>query len=155
MDTKDVVKKMTIMVIVILAFLAIFYGIAEIINKNTKKETNNTNEENYEPTIDYDTILVQNIFNQQRNSYYVYAKLDTDTNISKYNEKVTNYKNTENALKVYTIDLSSAFNKTYLKEESDFNSNPPIFKGSTILKIEEKQIKEIYELDDINNAFEV
>lgn len=153
MDTKDVIKKMTIIVVLLLAFLAIFYGIAEIINKNQKQETN-VEEEDYEPTIDYDTILVQNIFNQSNDIYYVYAKLGTDKNISKYNAKIDEYKMKENAIRVYTIDLDSAFNKNYVKEDSDFTLNPPVFKGTTILKIENKQIKEKYELDEIESSFD-
>lgn len=153
MDTKDVIKKMTIIVVLLLAFLAIFYGIAELINKNQKQEKN-VEEEDYEPTIDYDTILVQNIFNQSNDIYYVYAKLGTDKNISKYNAKIDEYKMKENAIRVYTIDLDSAFNKNYVKEESDFTLNPPVFKGTTILKIENKQIKEKYELDEIESSFD-
>lgn len=153
MDTKDVIKKMTIIVVLLLAFLAIFYGIAELINKNQKQEKN-VEEEDYEPTIDYDTILVQNIFNQSNDIYYVYAKLGTDKNISKYNAKIDEYKMKENAIRVYTIDLDSAFNKNYVKEASDFTLNPPVFKGTTILKIENKQIKEKYELDEIESSFD-
>ena len=51
----------------------------------------------------------------------------------------------ENNLKIYTIDLSSAFNKKYIGESSNFELEYPIFSESTLLKIENKTIVQIYE----------
>jgi uncharacterized protein YktA (UPF0223 family) len=58
---------------------------------------------------------------------------------------ISTYSELKNSLKVYTVDLSDAFNKKYVSDESNFNDEYPIFKETTILKIENKKITETYE----------
>lgn len=152
MDTKETIRKMSLILLIILIILVVFYFLTSLIqNKKVNKEIENNEESNV--TIDYETILVQNIF-KQGSSYYVYAKMSSDKNIATYNEDVDSYKQTENALKVYTIDLDSAFNKEYVSDISDFTKDLPVFKCTTILKIDNGKISEVYELDDINKAFD-
>ena len=145
MEDKYSIKQMIIFIIVILIILGIFYGITLLVTKNKNNDTNTEIETNEEATIDYDTILVQNIFKQSSSSYYVFAYIDDDENLSTYNNDIVSYKNNENALNVYYVELSSAFNKNYVSEESNFESEYPIFKETTFLKIENNKISEVYE----------
>ena len=151
MEDKYSIKQMILFIIIIVAILGIFYGITVLVTEKKNNKTTDTTEDiTEEATIDYDTILVQNIFNQTGDSYYVLASFDDDENVTDYNSSIATYKEKENALKVYNIDLSSAFNKTYVAEESNFEGEYPIFKETTLLKIENKVVTEHYEgKDDI------
>jgi len=148
-------KQLLIIMFIIIAILLVFYGITIIVTEKqvTKNENNDITEE---ATIDYDTILVQDLYNQNEDSYYVLASLIDDTNVLSYQSSISDYEIKENALKVYEIDLSSAFNKKYLDEESNFEGKYPVFKETTLLKIENKAIKDVYEgNEDINTILEL
>lgn len=145
MEDKYNIKQLIIFVVVILLVLGIFYGITLLVTKNKSNETNTNNETNDEAVIDYDTILVQNIFKQSSDSYYVLAYTEDDENLSDYNNDIASYKNKEDALKVYYVEISSAFNKSYVADESDFTGDYPIFKETTLLKVENGKIVQTYE----------
>jgi hypothetical protein len=136
------IKKLSLYILIIMAVLLVFYGITVIVTNNQS-----TNEENSEQTtvIDYEKILVKNIYTQKEETYYVFASMPDDTNLSSYESSISTYSELKNSLKVYTVDLSDAFNKKYVSDESNFNDEYPIFKETTILKIENKKITETYE----------
>ena len=142
MEDKYNVKQMIIFILIIVITLGIFYGITLLVTKNKKTTTDDTTQKTSEEdiSIDYDTILVQNIFNQNEESYYVLAAFNNDENMSTYNNKIEK----ENSLKVYEIDLESAFNKNYVSNTSNFESEYPIFSETTFLKIENGKITETY-----------
>ena len=154
MEDKYNIKQLIIFIIIILIILGIFYGITVLVTNNKKEssttDTTETSEEDV--TIDYDTILVQNIYSQNEDSYYVLASFEDDSKVTNYNNSVSQYSETDNALKVYNIDLSSAFNKNYVADESNFESEYPIFSETTLLKIENKKIVETYVGDEITTA---
>ena len=71
MEDKYNVKQMIIFILVIVITLGIFYGITLLVTKNKKTTTDDTTQKTSEEdiSIDYDTILAQNIFNQNQESY--------------------------------------------------------------------------------------
>ena len=146
MEDKYNIKQMIIFILIIVITLGIFYGITILVTKNKKTTTDDTTQKTSEEdiSIDYDTILVQNIFNQSQESYYVLASFNDDENLSTYTDSIQTYKDKENSLKVYEIDLDSAFNKNYVSNTSDFESEYPIFSETTFLKIENGKITETY-----------
>lgn len=147
-------KQLLIIMFIIVSVLLIFYGITIVAIENRKTE--NENNINEEVIIDYETILVKDIYNQNDSSYYVLATLIDDTNVLSYQSSIKDYKLKEKSLNVYEIDLSSAFNKKYLSEESNFEGKFPIFKETTLLKIENKKIVDIYEgKEDIDSILQI
>lgn len=143
-------KKMIITLFIVLAIIAIFYGITILITKNKKEEAKN---ETYDTVIQYKDILVGELYNQREDDYYVLA-YNSDEESQNYISSLTSYSDLELAIKTYTIDLTTAFNKKYVASESDFNNSYPIFSGPTLLRITNKQITEIYEDDDIATQIE-
>lgn len=135
-------KKMTLFILIVVIVFVAFYGLTILITKDKKEVI----EEDYsEAVIQYDTILVGEIYNQKETEYYILVEMPGDENVSSYESKISEYTSKENNLKIYTIDLSSAFNKKYIGESSNFELEYPIFSESTLLKIENKTIVQIYE----------
>ena len=146
MEDKYNIKQMIIFILIIVITLGIFYGITILVTKNKKTTTDDApSTTNEDVSIDYDTILAQNIFDQSEDSYYVLASFNDDENLSTYKDSIDKYKAKENSLKVYEIDLDSAFNKNYVSDVSNFKSEYPIFSETTLLKIENGKITETYE----------
>ena len=143
-------KKVSIICLIIFIIIVLFYGLTNLIidKKNNKEEVK---PENY-TTIQYDEIIVGNIFKQKENEYYVLALIAKDENKSKYESSLQTYNSNENSIKTYTIDLDSGFNKKYVSDSSNFEGNLPIFSQSTLLKISDSQIVEIYEGEDITSV---
>ena len=139
------IKKATIMALIIMIIIVAFYFITILVLDRKKAKE----QENIYTAIQYDEIIVGNIYNQKEDEYYVLATMKSDSNAPSYVTNLENYAKTENALKTYTINLDSGFNKKYVAEESDFTSKYPIFSTSTLVKVSNKEIKETYEGKEI------
>lgn len=147
-STKQIIISLFIVVAVILAF----YGITVVLTNNKEKETSVPNDSN-EAVIQYDEIIVGEIFNQSESEYYVLAYND-NSNSQEYISNLNTYSELEGATKSYEIDLTNAFNKKYVSSESDFEGQFPIFSETTLVKIVNKQIVETYTGTDINTQIE-
>lgn len=147
------IKKAIIFVIVILIIFGAFYGITILLTEKKSEKENEINDEPY-VAIQYEEIIVGNIFKQNENEYYVLATTSKDSNATTYNSSLKEYAAADKAIKSYTIDLDSGFNKKYVAEESNFNLEFPVFRTSTLLKIVDKQIVETYEGENITKALE-
>lgn len=132
--------------VILVLIIAIFYGLTIIITKNKKQELENEVPSNTK--IQYEEILIGNIYNQKETEYYVLVELESDyltlsSSVNSYNKK-------DDALKLYVSNLNDGFNKKYLGEKSDFTKEYPTFSKSTLLKISNKKIVEYTEgTDDI------
>lgn len=131
-------------VLIILSVIAIFFFITKIVN-NIKKD----NEELITSgEIQYDQILVSNILNQSSSEYYVLIYDKSELYFNAYNTYLNIYKAKENALPVYTANLSSGFNKSYYAEESNVlvsNINDLKVKGSTLVRVQNGTVVSAYE----------
>ena len=143
-------KKMIIMAIIILIVIIAFYFITVLV---LDKKKTKSSESTY-TAIQYDEIIVGNMYKQNETEYYILATTKSDDKASSYMTNYQNYSKKEDSIKTYTIDLDSGFNKKYLSSESDFTKEYPTFKTSTLLKITDKQITDIYEGEEINTFLE-
>lgn len=128
-----------IIIIVLVAF--VFYGLTILITKNKKNSNQDTTNSN--TNIQYNEILIGNIYDQKEEEYYVLVELSSD--YLTLNSIITNYNSKTDKLKLYTSDLNNGFNKKYLGEKSNFENKYPTFNQSTLLKIKNKQITEYVE----------
>lgn len=144
MQEGNEVKKLIQIVIIVIGILLIFYGITVLITKRQENEILD-NSDMLETIIEYDKLIVSNIYEQKESVYYVLATLENDTNLKTYNSKVNTYNSYDNSMKVYLLNLNSAFNKKYLKESSNFTVKYPEFKESTLLRIENNELTSVYE----------
>lgn len=147
MEEKYNLKSLIISIFIILAVLITFYFITIFITEHKIEDNEETKSD---AVIDYDTILVSEIYKQNRDSYYVLASFSKDENISSYQSNLSTYAKQENALKVYEVDLDSAFNKNYISEATDLTAKYPVFSETTLLKIENGVITEHYQGSDIS-----
>lgn len=137
--------KLIVVFLIIVGIFIVFYFITDLIKS---KGSSQTNKDDSIAVIQYDEILVGEILNQNKDNYYVLATVKDDPNVSLYTPYIESYKTLQDALKFYTVNLSSVFNNRFLTDESNFDIEKIKdikFKQTTLLKIENKQIVEYYE----------
>lgn len=135
-DLKTILKFIIIVLIIAIAF----YFITILVSK---KETS-TKTTSEEAVIQYEEIIIGNMF-EQKEEYYVLLKKADDPYLSYYETNITNYKSKDDALKVYTVDLSSAFNKKYISDTNNIEKDNFKINSTVLLKIKNKEIVESYE----------
>ena len=142
---------LSLIVIFVAGYLVIGIFVTKTISFKEKEETKE------EITIDNDTILLGQLFEQKDSEYYVLVYDVTDEkNI------LTSWKNSyngkENALKVYVVDSENKLNGKYLVEK-DSNKNASSYeelkvKAPTLIKVSDKKITEYIEGEEaIKNVF--
>jgi len=135
----DEYKKLIILIVIIGVVFLIFYLATTFFTKDNhddifKNDLNSTK-------IQYDEIIVGNMFDKS-GEYYVLLLEKDDPYNDVFNSFVTTIKANQ---KIYTVDLSSAFNKTYIGEEYSYNKDSFKTKGTLLVKIKDSEIKEHYE----------
>lgn len=151
MEKTNELKKLLIFIFIVVIVFAVFYGLTMVVIKNKK---NIQESEQESTTIQYEQIMIGNMYKQNDEQYYVLIEMPDDKNITSYERERYSYISKDDSLKMYIADLSNAFNKKYIGSSSNFDEKFPIFSQSTILKIENDSIVEIYEgSDQINDFF--
>ena len=145
-------NKFSILAIIfgVLCFFGIFYLLTVYItNDDTSKSTV---DEINETEIQYEEILAGSSFNMNEKEYLViyYDKSDDDIS-SKLGTAISTYDNNEDALVTYTVDMSSAFNKSFVNDEA--NSDPSeaselSLAGPTLIKFSDGDVVEYIESVD-------
>lgn len=136
------IKKIIITLIVLAAVFFLFYFITMLVVKPNKNEKENNN---IPVEIDSTLITLNNLLDRKENEYYVLAsKSDSKPNYNDiYNSYLSNYKNNENSLKVYKVDLSDSFNKNYIGETNITDDLSELKVNEDVLfKIKDKKIDE-------------
>ncbi|MEG2848417.1 MAG: hypothetical protein RR904_06610, partial [Bacilli bacterium] len=99
--------------------------------------------------IQYDEIIVGDIFSQNTDFYYVLVINKKSTDETLYMTYIDKHK--EKADKIYQVDLSNIFNKQFVAKDSNLiveNVKDIKFSGNTLLKIENNKLVEYFEGDD-------
>lgn len=139
------IKILVVIVILILGFYLLTNAIAE---KNDKKKDEAT-----EVEISSSNIIVGTMFNRPYKEYYVIAYKSKANDSTIYDTYVSMYKQKENALNIYFVDLDNELNKKYYSEKG--NPNAKTFddiklSSPTLIKISDKKIvKYIENVDGI------
>lgn len=145
-DTKEIKSLIIITVVVVVIAVGLFFLTNYL---NNKKTSNNTK-------IDYDTSIVGNMFNRPYNEYYVFLYSSTDKNASTYKGLITSYKDKDDALKIYYVDMNDKFNAAYLSEASNkkpTDVNEVKIKESALILIKDGKVEKYYEsLEDYKNT---
>ena len=141
--------------ILLIVFLAGYLIIGIFVNKTIT--FGNKEEKKEEVTIDNNTILAGQIFDQKKDEYYVLVYDVSDTNSILTTWKGS-YSGKENALPVYVVDSSVKLNANYIVEK-DSNKNPTGYadlkiKSPTLIKVSGKKVTEYTEgEEEIKNIF--
>lgn len=142
---KSMIKILTILVVL----FGIFYFITTLLVK--EKDTNN---DNGVSVVDSSKITLNQLFNRNEKEYYViatkaslYSSSYVDTNyIEFYNNYINKYKQKENAIAFYYVDLDSALNKVYISEELNITEdiNELRLNDEVLFKINNGKIEKTY-----------
>lgn len=138
------------MIIIVTLIFVIFYVLTVFINKKDENTDNDSNGNNSSASVQYDEILIGNMFNQPVDNYYVLIEDINDVNIKAYEAYFTVYSKNEDAKRVYTAVLNNIFNVKYLQSESNLFNDISKFKVSqtTLLEISNGKILKSYQNND-------
>ena len=135
----DEYKKLIKLILIIAIVFLIFY-LATIMFTKKNHDDIFANDLNANE-IQYDEVIVGNMFDKSGDYYVLLLEKDDP-----YKDLFTSYlTNIRKNTKIYTVDLSSAFNKAYLSDEYSYETSNFKTKGTLLLEISDKNIKNHYE----------
>lgn len=135
-----------IIIIIMLAFTG-FYVLTYFIAENNKSYSWENRETS--SVIQYDEIIFGTMLSESPKEYYVLAINYSNENKDIFDTYISMYKEKENSLRTYTVDLDSDFNKKYINENGIKETTLFKIKNSKIVERingEEKVIKKFKEL---------
>ncbi len=141
----EVTKFIRIIVIVAVVFV-IFYILTSLMTKDNSLKY--TPSQTTPAVIQYDEIILSQIFNQKEDTYFVLAEEKDDPYLSLFENLLTQYQLQDGGIPYYTADLSSAFNQRFIKDAPSFDPEHFMLAGTTLLKIQNHTIIEHYEVSE-------
>lgn len=143
------IKNKIFIVIGILVFLLAFYLLTlYITNKNNPKKDDIDTKEKI--TFSYDEILLGRSLSMQDDEYLVLFYDKSDEKQSEiYDQLYNDYKNKEDHLSIYYVDMSSGLNKKFSTTEES-NKNPSdvsdfLINGPTLIRVNNHTVQDYYE----------
>lgn len=136
----DEYKKLITLILIIVAVFALVYGATVLFT--SKKNKDNIFKNDLNPSeIQYKEIIIGNMFDKDGEYYVLLLEKDEP-----YKESFDSYINSvKQDNKVYTVDLSSAFNKEYISDENSYDEEDFKVKGTVLVKIDDHKIVDHYE----------
>ena len=143
LDDNYQAKNMFIIIIVIIVLLVPLYFITTLVlnNQNTEEIKNNNPVKTQN-----EKILVGQLLNRKDSSYYVIAYKKDNKMVSLFNQYLNDYKNKEEHLNIYKIDLDEGLNKNYISDTTNITDELKDLKLSdtTLFKIVDGKIDSYY-----------
>ncbi len=144
LELKKVFKIVICMVITFIVFYFITLGILN------KKESNYAT---VNSSIQYNKILVGESFTKNREEYLVLYYNSKNDDMDKVHSLISDYNDKKDKLYLYTVDMSEAFNKQYISEESNTNATSAEelkINGITVIHFKDNKIVD-YVTDNIED----
>ncbi len=140
----DELSKLIKIVLAVTLIIIVFYGVTVVVTNKAKEAAEEKNKQAVE--IQYDSIMIGSMLNID-GSYYVLIENDDDIRLSEYTTLIQTIKANDDAPTIYTADLSSTFNKSYLGEKSNYESNMENFKvtGTVLVRVSNHKISNVYD----------
>ncbi|MBR3898158.1 MAG: hypothetical protein IKJ43_02620 [Bacilli bacterium] len=130
-------------VLIVTAILIVFYGVTVVVTKsaNSAKKKNEVKEE---LAIQYNKIIIGSMLNKD-GEYYVLIEQKDDEHLTEYQNGLQMAQ--VNDHKTYEADLSDSFNKSYLSDKSNYDSDLTKFKvtGTSLVQINDHNISSVYD----------
>lgn len=144
-EQNEMLRFIKMIIIVTLVFF-VFYVLTIFINKDDET-TDELNGNASSVSVQYDEILIGNIFKQTEKNYYVLIEDVDDVQIQVYEAYISNYLKKEDSKKVYYSTLNNLFNLKYNSTESNLVNDINSFKvnGTTLIEISKGKIVKTYE----------
>ncbi len=157
-DSNELSKLIKI-VLIVTAIIVVFYGVTVVVTNKAKEAAEEENKEATE--IQYDSIVIGSMLNIN-GTFYVLIEDEDDVRLNEYTTLIQTISASEDAPKIYTADLSSSFNKNYLSDETNYDSDMTKFrvKGTTLVRVSDHEITDVYDnhdsiVDELNELDEV
>lgn len=148
------VKQIFIVILVIAVVLVVFYFLTVYILSKDTSTSEFINSKPEEADIQYQEILAGNSFDIDEDNYYVLYYDMSDENLkSFYTNMITTYEEIDTHLPIYTVDMSSTFNKKYVSDEANYDVSKVEdlkISGPTLIEFDSSKVVEYVEgKDDI------
>lgn len=146
-DSTDEMSKLLKIILIVTGIMIIFYGLTTLITKKVNAvKTAKLGKSSVKASIQYDSVIIGSMLNMDGH-YFVLIEKENDDNSSEYDTLLKSIEANDEALKVYTADLSSSFNKKYLDKENNYDSDLSKFKvkDTTLVEIEDHKIKDTFD----------
>lgn len=144
-------SKLIKIVLTLTVIILIFYGVTVVVTNKAEEAAKKENAEKAE--IQYDSIVIGSMLDIN-GTFYVLIEDEDDIRLNEYTTLVQTISASEDAPKIYTADLSSGFNKKYLSDEVNYDSDMTKFrvKETTLVKVSDHKITNVYDnYDAIKN----
>ena len=143
----DELSKLIKIVLAVTLIIIVFYGLTVVVTNKAKEAAEEKNKQAAE--IQYDSIMIGSMLNID-GSYYVLIEDEDDIRLSEYTTLIQTIKANDDAPTIYTADLSSSFNKGYLGDKSNYDSNMENFKvtGTVLVRVSDHKISKVYDTYD-------
>ena len=137
-------KNMFLIIIIILVLLVPLYFITKLVVNNDNKSE--TVKEITPVKIQTEKILVGQLLNRPKTSYYVIAYKQESKMVNLFNQYISDYKKNEDHLEFYKIDLDDGLNKGYISDTTNITDELKDLKISdtTLFKIVDGKIDSYY-----------
>ena len=133
----DEYRKLIILIIIIASVFILFYVLTTTF---TKKNHDNIFKNDLDPSeIQYKETIIGSMFDKD-GKYYVLLLEKDEVYKDLFNTYMSSISDN-----IYTVDLSSAFNKKYLSDEYSYDKDNFKVKGTVLVKIENHKITEHFE----------
>lgn len=145
----DEFSKLFKIVLIVTAIIVVFYGVTVVVTDKADEARKEAESEKTE--IQYDSIMIGSMLNIN-GSFYVLITDSDDIRLNEYTTMIQTIKANEDAPTIYTADLSNAFNKEYLSDKTNYDSDLEKFrvKGTTLVRVKDHKIEDVYDsYDDI------
>lgn len=151
--------KVVKVLIAVLVFLAVFYFLTVYLLERDDTSSSTIDTTPAEADIQYQEILAGNSFSMNDDHYFVlYYDMSSDELKSAYTNMVSTYEDKDEHFPIYTVDMSSTFNKQFVSD----TSNPSVqsidnlkISGPTLIEINQGRVSNYVEgIDTISDALE-
>lgn len=152
------IKSKIITVVIVLVVLGLFYLLTLYITNKNSDDNQEVDTASEETVVSYEDIVVGRSFSMSDDEYLViyYDKSDEDKS-SVYSSLVSSYKSKEEALPIYVVDLSSAFNKPFTTtgeaNHHPTNASEIAVKGATVIRFLNHEVADYLEGEEAISSY--
>lgn len=138
------IGKLIKVVLIVTAVIIVFYFVTSFVTKKANSVKNEKSKEKV--TIQYDNLIIGSMLNKD-GEYYVLIEKDEDEHLSEYTTSIQMIGINDDALKIYIANLTDSFNKVYLADEANYDSDLTNFrvKDTTLIRVDNHQIQETFD----------
>lgn len=142
----DEIGKLVKLILLVTVIFIVFYFVTSFVTRKANAKKIAQKEKSEATTIQYENIIIGSMLNKD-GDYYVLIEKDDDDNLSEYETLVQTISVNEEAPKIYKANLTDSFNKIYLSDKSNFDSDLEKFRvaGTTLIKVSNHAIAETYD----------